>query len=138
MAEPRVVWRSGQSWRNLTEDVRDLAVTVVSRSGAVRLLDLRASLHDRRPLEGGHQMLLDGVSRPLESFTLTPCGLQVIDSVDWAVGTRVWIVVEGLHEQWATTRWGREIVDAIVTGRQPQAPDHPAGVRWRCPTLPGR
>lgn len=83
-------------------------------------------------------MRFDGLWRPLESFTLSPCGLQVIGAFDWAVGTKVWIVVEGLHEQWTTTSWGREIVDAIVTGQQPIALDHPAAVRCRCSILPRR
>jgi hypothetical protein len=130
---PRVLWRSGDDWRNMTDEVRAVdAVTIVSRSGAARFLDLERRRHDRRPLEGGDRMCFDGVWRPLEGINVTPCGTDVFGALDWAKGTPIWIVVTDIHPDWPTLEWGRPIVDAIIAGKHPSAPGHP---RWRCGAL---
>jgi hypothetical protein len=127
---PRVLWRSGDDWRNLTDEVRaSHAVTIVSRSGAARFLDLERRLHDRRPLEGGHRMRFDATWRPLEAFKVTLCGTNVFGAADWAKGTPIWIAITGIHPHWTTLDWGRPIVDAIIAGKHPSAAGHP---RWRC------
>ncbi len=120
------IWRSGDPFRNLTSDALSAdAVTVISRSGAARLLDIEHHRHDRIPFEGGRRMMFDGTWRPLRSVRLTPCGLDVDGYEDWARGTPLWAAVTGLHPQWTTTSWGRPIVDAIPTGQSPVVSDHP-------------
>lgn len=142
--DPTVLWRSGDPWRDLGQDLDGVdAVTVISRSGTARFLDLAAGRHNRLGLEGGHAMWLDSQWRPLDfgpgpggwAIAITPCGLNVLGGFDWAMGTSLWAVLEGLWSaapaidgtaDWTTTALGREILDAIVAGQPPTyGPGHP-------------
>jgi hypothetical protein len=142
--EPTVLWRSGDAWRDLGPALDGVdAVTVISRSGTARFLDLAGGRHNRLSLEGGHVMWLDSQWRPLDSgsgpggwgLAITPCGLNVLGGFDWAMGTPLWAVLDGLWSaapaiggiaEWTATALGREILDAIVAGERPvYGPGHP-------------
>jgi hypothetical protein len=152
MSEPTVLWRSGDPWRDLVADLAELhAVTVISRSGAARFLDLVGGRHNRLALEGGHVMWCDTHWRPLEpapgpagwALSITPCGLNLLGVLDWAAGTPLWAVLEGLwtaaptiggHADWTSTAIGTEIVASIAQGDQPTSgggrPGGPCGALY--------
>lgn len=142
--EPTALWLSGDAWRDLAPALNGLdAVTVISRSGTARFLDLAGGRHNRLSLEGGHVMWLDSRWRPLDSgsgpggwgLAITPCGLNVLGGFDGAMGTPLWAVLEGLWSaapavggtaDWTTTALGCEILDAIIAGERPwYGPGHP-------------
>ena len=124
MSEQKVIWRDGDRWRNLTgEAVAAGQVTVISESGATRLLDIEQKRHGRMAIEGGHSMRFDGVWRPMGSFELTPCGVVIEQS--GARGTPVRLVLAGLVTDWLMTPLGSATVDAVIARRPPVSPRHP-------------
>lgn len=144
MNEPSVIWRSGDPWRDLADDLDGRAgVTVISRSGTARFLDLAGGRHNRLPLEDGRPMWLDTQWRPLEvgsgpggwETTITPCGPNIVGVLDWAASTPLWAVLDGLWSaapdiggttDWTDTSLGAEIVDTIGRGELPDSgPGHP-------------
>lgn len=129
----QVIWSDGQPWRHLTEDAVAVGqVTVVSTSGATRLLDIKGRRHGRLPMEGGHVMRFDGQWLPLNVFELTPCGLVLEESSYWARGTPVRLVLAGLVLDWTLSPLGRATVDAVIARRRPVSPNHPPEM---CPAL---
>lgn len=113
-------------WADLTATVLErAAVTVVSESGTARLLDIANKRHDRVPL-ASRPLPLDGAWRPLRKIRVSPCGASILGTVDWAMGTHIWLVLDGLVPGWATTPVGIKVVAAIGRGEAPDvANGHP-------------
>jgi hypothetical protein len=128
------IGRSGEQWRDLTDDVVQVGVvTVVSRSGTMRILDTARGRQVRRAMLLGHTWPTDGEWTELGRWRLTPCGLVMIGPESWALGTPLWLVAEG--EQWGwwcASPFGEAVAAAIKSRSEPFAPGHPAN---RCPAL---
>lgn len=62
------------------------------------------------------------------AFAATPCGVSLLGALDWAMGTPVWAVLEGLCStapavggsiEWTATAIGRDILDRVLAGERP-------------------
>ena len=141
MAEPEVIWRDGDAWRDLAGDVRAAgAATVVSLQGTTRLVDVAGDRQLRLARPGGHRMDFDGEWVPLGHWALTPCGLVISASWHWAAGSPVRLVLAGLVEDWPGTELGATVLEAVRAGLEPSAPGHPdldCGAPY-CPNGPFR
>jgi hypothetical protein len=127
------IWRSGEQWRDLTDDVVQVGVvTVVSRSGTMRILDTARGRQVRLAMLQAHRRPTDGEWTELGRWRLTPCGLVMIGLTAWSLGTPLWLVAEGECTNWCDTPLGAEVVVAIGSQAEPFAPGHPAK---RCPAV---
>lgn len=127
MSGAEVIWRDSDRWRRLTAEAEAAGgVSVVSRSGTLRLIDYQRRRHARVPLEGGHIMGFDSQWLPLGSVELTPCGIVLEERSYWARGTPVRLVLAGLVPAWIDAPAGRATVDAVLAGRPPTSPGHPS------------
>jgi hypothetical protein len=128
-----LIWRSGEPWRDLTDDVAQIGVvTVVSRSGTTRILDVKHGRQVRLAMLQAHRWPSDGEWSELGRWRLTPCGLVMIGPESWALGTPLWFVAEGECTNWYDTPLGAEVVVAIGSQAAPFAPGHPP---QRCPAV---
>ena len=128
MAEPEVIWRDGDQWRDLAGDVKAAgAATVVSLRATTRLVDVVGEHQLRVPSSTGHVMDLDGQWTSLGDWSLTPCGLVIDAAEHWAAGTPLRLVLAGLAPDWSSTEVGQAVLDALLAGKEPVAPGHPEG-----------
>ena len=125
-----VVWRLGDSWRDLRSDLAAVgdAVTVVSEHGTARVL-APEGWQLRVPLEGGHRILDDSRRHPLGSIvSASPCGVHTTDGVGgWHHTTPLILVVVGVQRRWLELPSGRAAFETVmrtgwsVTGHPPHS-----------------
>lgn len=110
--EPEVLWRLGDRWRRLEEDIEafEETVTVVTENGTAQVMSLVDGWQQRVPLEGGHVMKLDFRVRPLAMLSATSCGVSTIDGRGRSHKTsRVILMLRGEHPQWLLSEVGRDV-----------------------------
>lgn len=134
MTEPTVLWRDGDPWADLTPELRDRAVTVVSEHGTTRLIDLRPgeSWHMRLPIDDQYPLYGDVERRRLDRALLTSCGVVLYErsGVSW-FGTPVRLLLDGLYPDWADTAVGLDCLVRLGDDLEPLI-GHPS---QRCPAL---
>ncbi len=92
-----IIWRSGEPWRDLTDEVRAVGTaTVVSLRGAKRYLDAHNDKTARMATLAARALPGDEVWVPLGAWELTPCGFEAGNGDFWTVGTPPWLVMAGL------------------------------------------
>ena len=136
MAHGDIIWEDGDTWRDLTDDVRAIGVaTVVSLHGATRFIEADRGRQVRVPGQVAHAADFDGRWLPLGDWQLTPCGAVTLHLDHWSCGTRLRLVLAGFVGDWADTKAGAATLAAIEAGAEPTAPGHPAGPCGSTPML---
>jgi hypothetical protein len=120
-----LIWVAGDPWRDLTREVSEQPVTIVTRNRTARLLNLAEGWQERVPLHGGHVVAADGDRQSLAFVEFaSPCGvLTWTVEGHWHVTTPVVAVLVGLDAGWATSTEAKHAQRRLVTGPSPA--NHP-------------
>jgi len=127
MAKRDIIWKAGDAWRDLTDDVRAAGTaTAISLHGTARYIDAEHGRQARFPTMKAGVFACDGHWLPLGDWSLTPCGLVTEAPDHWSRGTPLRLVLAGFVEGWASTPIGVETLAAVHASSEPTAPGHPA------------
>ena len=136
MATEDIIWKDGDAWRDLTDEVRAAgAATAISLHGTARFIDVEHGRQARFPTPKAGLFVCDSCWLPLGDWSLTPCGFVTEASDHWSRGTRLRLVLAGFVPYWAGTEAGAVMLAAVQAGTEPTAPGHPdgaCGAYW-CP-----
>lgn len=99
MTRPVTLWRQGDRWADFAE-LAQAPVTIVTTSGATRLLDVAARWTTRLPFSAIDRLPGDGQRVPISSVPVaTACGLR-IDGPEPCWTTEVALVLADLVPDW--------------------------------------